>query len=42
MSLLWARGRVLLDLPVRISNLPAMYARQCLGDDLQQYYLDLP
>lgn len=41
MPLLRAWRRVLLDLLMRISNLPALYARQCLGDELQQYYLDL-
>ena len=41
MPLLWTRGRVLLDMPLRISNLPALSSRKCLGDDLQRDYLGL-
>ena len=42
MPLLWAWRRVLLDLSLRISNLPALSSGKCLGDDLQWDYLGLP
>lgn len=41
LPLLRARGGLLLGLPLRVSNLPELPERKCLGLDLQRHHLDL-
>ncbi len=42
MPLLWQGGGILLDLFLRISNLPPLLSGERLGIDRKQCYLDLP
>ncbi|MBI5583890.1 MAG: hypothetical protein HY892_08700 [Deltaproteobacteria bacterium] len=42
MPLLRPGGTILLGLSLRVSDLPGLYERKCLGNDLQRHYLDLP
>jgi hypothetical protein len=42
MQLLWQKAALLLDLPLRFSDLQYMYGRQFMGADLQRNQLAVP